>query len=561
MSTSLASELNVLAYALDTITERNRRARDFTLDSLRDALKEVIACFPVYRTYINTSRASAADRAIISRAIEEAKQHNPAVEPSTFDFIYRVLTPENAEQVTRKDFQRELAFSMKFQQYTGPVQAKGLEDTAFYRYNVLLSLNEVGGDPRYFGSGPGPFHQANQRRREEWRYSMLGTSTHDTKRGEDARARINILSEIPDEWEDQVRRWTVQNAAAKTQMGKDSAPDRNDEYLFYQTLIGAWAGELSGTSLQSLRERMRDYMLKAIKEAKLHTSWVAPNEAYEKGVEKFVETVLNEAPENSFLNAFAPFARRVARLGAVNSLSQVILKSTAPGVCDFYQGTELWDLSLVDPDNRREVDYSRRQDLLENILPLLESSLDYAESGRRTTEARVLVAQGMRGSSDWHAERSAEDISMELRGLFEHWDDGSIKMFVTAATLRFRKRHPELFLEGSYIPLEARGSWADHVVAFARTSGDHVLLVVVPRLIVPLVHTDESWPIGPESWGTTTLSLPAELAQRTYRGVLAPGEWRATQADGSAGLPLAGLLKDCPVGLFYAGPQAASSSL
>ncbi len=554
MSTSLASELNVLAYALDAITERNRRSRDFTLDSLRDALKEVIACFPVYRTYINASRASAADRAIISRAIEEAQQQNPAVERSTFQFIYRVLTPENAGEVSSEDFRRELGFSMKLQQYTGPVQAKGLEDTAFYRYNLLLSMNEVGGEPRFFGSSTGPFHLANQRRREAWRYSMLTTSTHDTKRGEDSRARINLLSEIPDEWAQQVRQWAVLNANARTPMGKDHAPDRNDEYHFYQTLLGAWAGESSGTPLESLRTRVREYMLKAIKEAKRHTSWVAPNEAYEKGVAQFVETVLNEGSGKEFLASFVPFARHVARLGAINSLAQVVLKAASPGVCDIYQGAELWNLSLVDPDNRREVDYARHNELLNELSPLLEQCLGYA--ARRRTGDRVLVGHGSRLRGPESYETSAENISAELRRRLDRWEDGTIKMFVTAAALRFRQRHPELFLEGAYLPLEARGPQADHVVAFARTFEDHVVVAVVPRLIVPLIPSEGGWPLGSASWGTTSLIFPAPLVRRIYRGVLTPGEWRPTTVEDVVGLPLGDLLKDCPVGLFYSGPDS-----
>src|SRR5262249_47088891 len=276
--TSMASELTVLAHALNRISEGDRRLRDFTLVSLRQALREVVACFPVYRTYVNASGATETDRQMIEVALGRARRRNPAMEPSVFSFLRDVLLPEQGGEPSEEPYRRRLEFAMKFQQYTGPVQAKGVEDTAFYRYNVLLSLNEVGGDPQRFGSPPAQFHEANRRRLDHWPHALLTTATHDTKRGEDTRARLNVLSEIPDEWRRQLSGWARLNAGQRTVVDGEPAPDRNDEYFFYQTLLGAWPAEPAGTmhpvAPASLVQRLGEYMKKAIKEAKVHTSWI-----------------------------------------------------------------------------------------------------------------------------------------------------------------------------------------------------------------------------------------------------------------------------------------------
>jgi (1->4)-alpha-D-glucan 1-alpha-D-glucosylmutase len=553
MSTSLASELNVLAHALEEIAERDRRSRDYTLDSLRDALKEVVACFPVYRTYMNASRAGAADRAIVERATQQARGRNPALEPSIFDFVRWVLTPGNVGEVSDRDFRRQLGFTMKFQQYTGPVQAKGLEDTAFYRYNVLLSLNEVGSDPTLFGTTPARFHELNLQRQKEWRYAMLATATHDTKRGEDMRMRLNVLSEIPDEWEATVNRWSELNLLSRTPVGNESAPDWNDEYHFYQILLGTWSGEnrMSDAALDHLTRRIQEYMLKAVKEAKLRTSWVSPNEAYENGITEFVNRVLRGEGSAAFWPAFEPFARRVARLGMLNSLSQVVLKIASPGVPDFYQGSELWNLSLVDPDNRVAVDFENRQVLMQELQPLLEETLQNAGVQRRRVHERVLVGHGIQEHTFDRPDRSSEQSTRDVQGLLNHWENGAIKMFLTAVGLHLRQDNPALFLEGEYNPLETTGESANQVVAFLRRYEDQVILAVVPRGVVSLTATG-GWPVGRQVWRGTALRIPPDIAGRTFRHVFVSEEVSSASDMGGPYLAVADLLNTFPIGLYRA---------
>ncbi|MBI2834067.1 MAG: malto-oligosyltrehalose synthase, partial [Acidobacteria bacterium] len=357
METAMASELNVLAFALNRMSERSRRSRDFTLNSLRDVLQEIIACFPVYRTYVSEQGWSDADRRTIEEAIQLARRYNPATESTIYDFVREVLLPrrETDPDLVREGERRHgyppadeaerlqrWHFAMRFQQSTGPVQAKGLEDTAFYRDNLLLSLNEVGGDPAQFGGSAAAFHQAAARRRAEWPYEMLATSTHDTKLSEDVRARLNALSELPDQWRRDLGRWLRMNAAHRTIVDGEPAPDRNDEYRFYQALVGIWPTESPGprTSLpRGLVDRLSAFMLKSAHEAKLHTSWISPNLAYDEAVLRYVERTLTGHSAARFLSSFLPLQRRIARIGMINALAQVLLKIASPGVPDFYQGT------------------------------------------------------------------------------------------------------------------------------------------------------------------------------------------------------------------------------
>ncbi|MEO7270640.1 MAG: malto-oligosyltrehalose synthase, partial [Vicinamibacterales bacterium] len=366
METGLASELTVLAHMLNRIGKGNRRSRDFTLESLRDVITEVVACFPVYRTYVDEQGWTAADRGIVERAIARARRRNPAMERSLFDFFREVMLARDETGVPRAYDRRDgypaadanearerLHFAMKLQQYTGPVHAKGLEDTSFYRYNLLLSLNEVGGDPERFGRSVSEFHEGNLRRLRDWPWEMIGTATHDTKLGEDVRARLNVLSELPDDWAREVALWMRANRDYRTVVDGEPAPDRNDEYRFYQALIGIWPADLGlhvRLSPKPIVERLQAYMIKSVKEAKLHTSWLTPNQEYEDAVNSFVESVLTDP---RFLESFLQFQSRIAVAGMVNSLAQVVLKMGSPGVPDVYQGADLWDLSLVDPDNRR----------------------------------------------------------------------------------------------------------------------------------------------------------------------------------------------------------------
>jgi (1->4)-alpha-D-glucan 1-alpha-D-glucosylmutase len=496
MSTSMASELNVLAHLLNQISETSRLWRDFTLESLRDGLREVVACFPVYRTYISASAPSPSDELIITKAVARAKNINPAVEASIFDFIRTMLVPQPAAGLAAEDYERRLEFAMKFQQYTAPVQAKGVEDTAFYRHNVLVSINEVGGDLDRFGISIADFHQANTERQRDWPYALLATTTHDTKRGEDSRARIDVLSEIPEEWEQAVTQWAAVNHSHKTLIEGRLYPDANDEYLIYQTLVGAWLPGSSPTELSPFLARMKDYAIKATREAKRYTSWIRPNEDYEKATLDFLDKCLRDAKPGGFMSLFESFIQRVSAQGMMNSLTQLALKMAVPGIPDFYQGTELWDWSLVDPDNRRAIDFDNCLHHLKELEPLFHSEQEtVSAAGSRPASSKS-------GSSV--AIESRPDRQTSLQKLLTQWHDGRIKLFLTALGLRYRKLHPDLFLKGSYSPLKILGDQAEHAVAFAREYGEEKIVVVVPRLLARFKSTARLWESLqvqlPESW-------------------------------------------------------------
>ena len=365
MQVSMSSELNVLSRRLDRISEQHRSSRDFTLESLRDALREVIACFPVYRTYIqsDTRHPDEQDDRNIRSAIKAAKRRNPATSASVFDFIQDLLLLKDPDSIGDADRAARRLFVMRFQQLTGPVMAKGLEDTAFYRYCPLLSLNEVGGSPETFGVPVAHFHAKNSARRTSWRNAMLASSTHDTKRSEDVRARINVLSEIPSEWYRAIRAWQRLNQDKKVLVAGEAVPSSNEEYFLYQTLVGAWP--LTPMNSEEHREfvgRIHNYMEKALREAKVNTSWINPNAEYEAAFHNFLDAMLDRSVSKPFLDDFIPFQARIATAGIFNSLSQTLLKITSPGLPDFYQGTEVWNFSLADPDNRRAVNYHRLAD-------------------------------------------------------------------------------------------------------------------------------------------------------------------------------------------------------
>lgn len=542
MGTAMASELNVLAHTLERIGEGNRRSRDFTLDSLRDVISEVVACFPVYRTYVDERGWTTEDRGVVSRAIARARRRNPAMESSLFDFLREVVLPRDVQEdkaelparVERRggyppadetEARERLRFSMKLQQYTGPVQAKGLEDTAFYRYNVLLSLNEVGGDPSRFGRSVDEFHEANRWRAEAWPFEMLATATHDTKLGEDVRARINVLSEIPEEWSREVSKWMRLTKAHRTLVDGEPAPDRTDEYRFYQALVGVWPPDLDPNTKSAPDElvtRLSDYMFKAAKEAKVHSSWLTPNEPYEAALRSFVTRALTGAGGNRLLGALLPFQRRVALLGMINSLAQVVLKIGSPGVPDFYQGADLWELSLVDPDNRRPVDFDRRRCALNEV----DATLALEPNARIGT----------------------------LRTWLEHWTDGRIKMIVTTAGLRLRRMLPEVFLGGRYLPVAAEVTVPAGAVAFARCtpSGDQAVLFVAPRLCNRLITPTQPLPLGGECWKTSRLMLPPELSDRLFRDEITGLEIRPTRAGDNAWIFMGEAFQTLPIAMLRA---------
>lgn len=523
----MVSELNVLAQALNRLSEEDRRSRDFTLETLRRALREIVAAFPLYRTYAGPRGASSLDEKAVDAALAKVRLRHPTIEPSILLFVRDHLIPA-AQDGDGYLSRRKLDFAMKFQQYTAPVQAKGVEDTAFYRHFPLLSLNEVGGDPQRFGRSLKEFHEANLQRAVQRPFGLLATATHDTKRGEDARARINVLSEIPEEWRRKVMEWSRLNASHRAQLNGAFAPDRNEEYFIYQTLIGAWpadAGESGPANPAEFLERMQNYLAKAMREAKVHTSWINNNAPYEKAVLQFIEKILAGPRAPRFLSSFAPFARRVAFHGALNSLSQVALKAASPGVPDFYQGAELWDLNLADPDNRRPVDFARRAGLLEELEPLL----------LETTPPRARAAA--------------------LQALLDNWPDGRIKFFVTQALLRARSGHPDLFARGDYTPLSLEGPWAGHFIAFARRYETERLAVVAPRWSVSLAAgpgTGISW----DKAGDTRLLLPAGWQDVRLRNAFT-GEESAVSPEGGPIL-LEPILRNFPLALLL---DASPSSL
>ena len=513
LHTAMSGELHVLARRLDRISEQHRYSRDFTLNSLQSALAEVIACFPVYRSYVRPGQreVSEDDRRHISRAIRQTRRRNPAVSPSIYDFIASLLLLRDPDGPDETQLQERREFVMHFQQLTGPVTAKGVEDTAFYRYYPLASLCEVGGEPSRFGVTAEQFHRENQKRQQRWPHTMLATSTHDTKRSEDVRARLNALSEIPARWYRAVRRWEKLNQPHKRMIDDAPVPDSNEEYLIYQTLLGAWPLSIADENeRQAFVQRIQNYLTKAVREARIHSSWISANEEYEQAVRDFAAQILQ--PQNPFLSDFLEFQAPVARAGMFNSLAQTLLKITVPGVPDFYQGTEIWDFSLVDPDNRRPVDYELRRRLL--------NQLSDDETGLSPDQAGQLLQQP---------------------------EDGSIKLFITSRALRFRRAHRELFERGDYAPVQVNGQRARHAVAFARQHGAQSVIVAVARFFLEL-NAGASLPVG-EVWNETSLILN-EALNGCYRDALT-GASVCAQANGSAGtLPLSEVFAHLPVALL-----------
>jgi (1->4)-alpha-D-glucan 1-alpha-D-glucosylmutase len=480
MGKHMAGDIDNLAHLLKEVSSRDRFGSDITLYGLKRALVEVVAHFPVYRTYMSREEASENDYSYIKSAVDKAVQSNPGL-VNELRFIERFLLLDFRCCPSEEERERWIDFVMRFQQFTGPLMAKGFEDTTFYVYNRLLSLNEVGGSPDVFGIGLEEFHRFNQRRFQKWPHTLNATSTHDTKRGEDIRARLDVLSEIPEDWERGLKTWNKVNAKHKKKIGELRVPERNDEYLLYQTLVGAYPFREDDDP--EFRERIKQYMVKAVREAKVHTAWLKPDQQYEEACLSFVEEILAPSPENWFLGHFLPFAKRVAFYGIFNSLSQTLIKITSPGVPDFYQGTDLWDLSLVDPDNRRPVDFEERWRLF--------------------TEIKA---------------RAAADQAALIGELLRTRKDGRIKLFLIFMGLRARKDYREVFLSGRYRPLEILGSHRGHCIAYAREAGELRIVTVAPRFLVNLVKEDED-PVGINIWQDTRISLEDGFP-RKWRNVL-----------------------------------------
>ena len=519
---SLASELNVVANRLARIAQTDRRTRDFTLNNLRVALAEVIACFPVYRTYV-TDCVSADDRRYIDWAIAAARARRSATEAPVFEFVRGALLnelPASSERIARQ----MRVFAMKFQQVTAPVTAKGVEDTALYRFNRLVSLNEVGGEPAVYGSSVRAFHLDSQHRARHWPHEMLATSTHDTKRSGDVRARINVLSEMTAVWRQTSERWSRFNRTRKREVENQPAPSKGDEYLLYQTLVGSWPLELleatpalDESAVAAYRERIEAYLVKAAREAKLRTSWANPNGAYEDALVQFVRAILEPREGNLFLSDFLVFQRRIVRFGLLNGLTQTLCKLTAPGVPDIYQGDDLWDFSLVDPDNRRPVDYAQRLRLLTEL-------------------AREC---GSGPAAQW------------VRALSDNLSDGRAKLYLIWRTLQFRKAHEALFRNGEYVPLRVTGEHASKVCAYARREGQTLAIVVAPRLYLRLLGERADPPLGADVWGNTCVELPRGFdssAQLSH--VLGSPDAVVLQPGTPVALPVGNALQSFPVALL-----------
>jgi (1->4)-alpha-D-glucan 1-alpha-D-glucosylmutase len=502
-------ELETLGYNLSLLAEQDRQARDVPRKELQKIIGEVIVHLPVYRTYIRDFEVSPRDRAYLEKVIEEVGARNPSLDPIALDFVRRVLLLELPPDLGEEQKKEWLRFVMKWQQFTGPIMAKGLEDTALYVYNPLISLNEVGTD--FLVPSPEELHHFNRYRQENWPCTLNTTSTHDTKRSEDVRMRLNVLSEMPREWAEGLHLWSAWNQAKKRYVHGRAVPDANEEYFLYQTLLGAWP--LFEEEVPEFKERLKAYVIKAAREAKVHTRWIAPYHEHEAALLAFVEDILENAPDNKFLKDFKEISSRISYYGALQSLSQVLLKIASPGVPDFYQGTELWDFSLVDPDNRRPVDFQERPRMLQDL-----------------------------------KRKEAKNPGSLIREMLLHWQRGGIKLYVTYKALNFRKAHPDLFLRGDYLPLAIRGPRGKHVVAFARRRENTWVLAVVARLFTKILGPgDFSWDQG--VWRETFLALPPE-APGEWFNILSGEKWKSHRQQRTRLLPLEQLFQNLPVALL-----------
>jgi (1->4)-alpha-D-glucan 1-alpha-D-glucosylmutase len=513
---SMASELNVLGHQIDLLSERHRHYRDFTLNSLTQAMREIIACFPVYRTYVTEREPdiSPRDRGYIEQAVHEAKRRNPNRPAAVYAFVGDLLLRRTGYVAGDADYDEQMRCIGKFQQVTSPITAKGIEDTALYIYHRLVSLNEVGGEPDHFGTSPDAVHAWLGERAQRWPHGLSTTSTHDTKRSEDVRARLNVLSELPGDWKQAAARWARLNRRARAVVDDEPYPIRNEEYLYYQTLLGTWPFEpMDAPALRDYIGRITTYMLKAMREAKVYSNWLNPSERHEQAMTRFVETTLS-ADNTAFREDFQPFLDRIAGLGIWNSLAHLVLKIAAPGVPDFYQGTESWDFSLVDPDNRRPVDYVRRRQLL--------ADLDAATAGG--------------------------DRAPLIASLLAHPSDDRLKLYVASTLLRFRRDRRDLFEQGGYTPLAVEGAAREHVFAFARSDGSKHLIVAIPRLVATLAP-DGAPPVGERVWGDTRIRLDAD-APATCRDALTGRETAAGRDGGATWLRAADVFAGLPVAVL-----------
>ena len=515
------SELTTLSRQLLRIAAPLLPRLQLSPEELETALTELIIAFPVYRTYItrDTVEPSASDRAAIQSALDAVKSRNAACNPAALEFISKILLLLPIPELDAQSAECAREFILRFQQLTGPVAAKGVEDTAFYNYNRLLSLNEVGGDPSALGTTIEEFHHGNSTTSKTWPHTLLATETHDTKRGEDARARLNVLSEIPIEWQHAITRWTHFNADHKTIVRGRAAPSAADEYFLYQSLIGAWPLDPNeATHRTAFRERAVAFMLKAVRESKANTSWLDPDADYERAVDLFVTRILASSP---FIDDFKAFCDRVSYFAQFNSLAQTLLKATSPGVPDFYQGSELWDFSFVDPDNRHPVDFKLRHRLLAELRDQLSQHNDDPAS-----------------TKGWISE------------LQRRWPSGEVKLYLIWRALELRRRRRELFDDGAYVPLSVFGVKREHACAFARQLGSQQTISIAPRLVVGLTNGSERPPIGRDVWQDTALSIPNTRAGDFFRNVFTNERIAVREHYGRPVLMMSEVLGTFPVALL-----------
>jgi (1->4)-alpha-D-glucan 1-alpha-D-glucosylmutase len=465
IQTRMAGDVENLAVLIEEISSKDRFGVDITLHAVKEALEEILTHFPVYRTYFDGKKSRRNDKKYLEELIEKVKNENPLL-ANEFQFIGKLLTKTYEKHFTIEQKDKTLNFLMRFQQLTGPIIAKGFEDSALYVFNRLLSLNEVGSSPGKFGLSLSEFYKFNKKRFASWPHTMNTTSTHDTKRGEDVRARINVLSEIPEEWIKKVRSWNKINKRFKKNKDGFIMPDNNLEYFIYQTLIGSYPFE--GGSDEKYFNRIKDYLTKAVREAKEHSSWTKPDIEYESAMHSFLENLLNS--DNEFLNDFIPFQKKVTFYGVYNSLAQTLVKIVSPGIPDFYQGTELWDLFLVDPDNRRPVDYEIRRNYINEIAETKSIKISY------------------------------------LQDLLLNPANGKVKMFITYKALHVRNENLQVFNNGNFIPLEVKGKFKNNIIAFARKFEENFVITVAPRFLTNIVKENEL-PVGNNYWGDTYINL------------------------------------------------------
>jgi (1->4)-alpha-D-glucan 1-alpha-D-glucosylmutase len=513
MSTLLAVEMRYLGRLLGILAEHDRFARDLPRQDLAQALIEVTACFPVYRTYIREMNVPNDARRYIEAAVAAARSRRPRVDSSCFDFVRSVLLMEDGREHFAEQREARLAFVMRWQQFTGPIVAKGLEDTTLYVYCPLISLNEVGGDPQPSVPSPFEFNSFIQDRQQHWPYGLNSTCTHDTKRGEDVRARINVLSELPAEWRRRLNSWARWNVKKKKVVDRQTAPDRNEEIFLCETLLGAWP--LTAAEMPAFGMRMKEYVIKATREAMVHTRWTRPNVEHERALTDFVAAIIKPGRGNLFLADFLKFQKKIAYFGMLNGLAQVLLKLTSPGVPDIYQGCELWDLRLVDPDNRGPVDFDRRTRLLEGI--------------------------------EKRAQESLTDLCQELTQV---WQDGRAKLYLTWKALNLRRQHRELFFEGSFLPLQVSGKRARNLIVFARRKGKHWTLTIVPRWLAH-ARAPMNWGRMAAFWRGTKILLPARAPVR-WENILSGDFVELAPGRKNRSVRVEDVLRDFPVACLKA---------